>query len=137
MSNLPDHERHAALNALGRLSCAGAECLKESNGLKGTPKTFQCTICDARSPLAFNSALKSDIHAQSKEQHISESISQLIKCSRFQRHSDARISLALAIRRIVNHVNAPTVIDLGTSAMGQWCLRSLQSSLRELRIAAA
>lgn len=42
----------------------------------------------------------------------------------------------VALRRVSAHSNEPSLIDLETSAAGQWCLQSLNSSLRELRIAA-
>ena len=42
----------------------------------------------------------------------------------------------IALRRVVVHSKAPDMLDLEKSAIGQWCLSTLQSSLRELRIAA-
>ncbi|CCF40655.1 protein kinase rad3 [Colletotrichum higginsianum] len=39
------------------------------------------------------------------------------------------------MRRIINHADITQLIDLETSALGQWCLQSLHSSVRELRIA--
>lgn len=42
----------------------------------------------------------------------------------------------VAIRRIILHARDAEVLDLEKSAIGRWCLQSLQSSVRELRIAA-
>lgn len=42
----------------------------------------------------------------------------------------------VALRRIILHARDPEVLDLEKSALGQWCLQALQSSIRELRIAA-
>lgn len=42
----------------------------------------------------------------------------------------------IALRRIVLHSQNLEVLDLEKSVLGQWCLQALQSSLRELRIAA-
>lgn len=42
----------------------------------------------------------------------------------------------VAIRRVIFHARDAEVLDLEKSALGQWCLQSLQSSVRELRIAA-
>lgn len=42
----------------------------------------------------------------------------------------------IALRRIIMHSRDPEILDLERSALGQWCLQALQSSLRELRIAA-
>ena len=42
----------------------------------------------------------------------------------------------IALRRLIWHSDDPELWDLERSLLGQWCLQSLQSSLRELRIAA-
>lgn len=42
----------------------------------------------------------------------------------------------IALRRVVLHSRDPKMLDLEKSILGQWCLQALQSSLRELRIAA-
>jgi serine/threonine-protein kinase ATR len=47
-----------------------------------------------------------------------------------------RIAAMIALRRIAAHSRDSGFVDLETSTAGQWCLQSLNSSLRELRIAA-
>lgn len=48
-----------------------------------------------------------------------------------------RVAAMLALRRMVLHCqDRPDLLDLETSSLGQWCLQSLNSSVRELRIAA-
>lgn len=42
----------------------------------------------------------------------------------------------VALRRVILHARDAEVLDLEKSVLGQWCLQALQSSLRELRIAA-
>lgn len=42
----------------------------------------------------------------------------------------------LSLRRVIAHTDDPDLYNLETSELGQWCLKSLQSSVRELRIAA-
>lgn len=42
----------------------------------------------------------------------------------------------ISLKRLIVHTDDPEVFDLETSLLGQWCLKSLQSSMRELRIAA-
>lgn len=42
----------------------------------------------------------------------------------------------LSLRRLVVHCEDPTFLNLENSGPGQWCLQALNSSLRELRIAA-
>lgn len=40
-----------------------------------------------------------------------------------------------ALRRFTVHFNDPEFFDLEKSPLGQWCLQSLRSSIRELRVA--
>lgn len=43
----------------------------------------------------------------------------------------------IVLRRVILHSRDLNVVDLEKSVLGQWCLQALQSSLRELRIAAS
>ncbi|KAI3397802.1 hypothetical protein diail_10335 [Diaporthe ilicicola] len=54
----------------------------------------------------------------------------------FKESRRPRVVAMIALRRIIVHSKSPDMLDLETSAIGQWCLSTLQSSLRELRIAA-
>ncbi|POS80813.1 protein kinase rad3 [Diaporthe helianthi] len=54
----------------------------------------------------------------------------------FRESRRPRIVAMIALRRIIVHSKSPEMLDLEKSAIGQWCLSTLQSSLRELRIAA-
>lgn len=47
-----------------------------------------------------------------------------------------RVAAMLGLKRIVLHCEDSTFLNLETSNPGQWCLQSLNSSVRELRIAA-
>lgn len=42
----------------------------------------------------------------------------------------------IALKRLIAHCEDPMFLNLETSAPGQWCLQALNSSVRELRIAA-
>ena len=42
----------------------------------------------------------------------------------------------MALRRVLSHTSDEPYLNLVTSAFGHWCLQALQSSVRELRIAA-
>ncbi|KAJ0123315.1 protein kinase rad3 [Diaporthe amygdali] len=61
---------------------------------------------------------------------------ELIQMSAFRESRRPRVVAMIALRRIVVHSKIPDMLDLEKSAIGQWCLSTLQSSLRELRIAA-
>ena len=47
-----------------------------------------------------------------------------------------RIAAMLAVRRLLCHSTGIDQLDLSRSVLGQWCLQSLRSSLRDLRVAA-
>lgn len=60
----------------------------------------------------------------------------LVTLDCFKESRRPRVVAMIAMRRIIKHTDDPEVFDLETSALGQWCLQSLHSSIRELRIAA-
>ena len=55
----------------------------------------------------------------------------------FQQSSRPRILFAIAIGRIFNHIADPDYLSLEMSSLGEWLLKSMQRSLRELRIVAS
>jgi serine/threonine-protein kinase ATR len=60
----------------------------------------------------------------------------IIESQSFQRSRRPRVFGMVALRRLVKHNSDPSFFDFETSVPGQWCLDSLKSSVRELRIAA-
>jgi serine/threonine-protein kinase ATR len=60
----------------------------------------------------------------------------LIAVSEFEESSKPRVLGMLALRAFVMHFKDSEFLNLETSNLGQWCLRSLRSSIRELRVAA-
>lgn len=60
----------------------------------------------------------------------------LISLDSFRESRRPRVVAMIALRRVVLHSQNLEVLDLEKSVLGQWCLQALQSSLRELRIAA-
>lgn len=49
----------------------------------------------------------------------------------------ARVVAMLALRRLLAHTSTLEHLDISNCAVGEWCLQSLRSSSRELRISAA
>ncbi|KAJ4018241.1 serine/threonine-protein kinase M1 [Fusarium irregulare] len=47
-----------------------------------------------------------------------------------------RVAAMMALRKVILHCDDTELLNLETSGLGQWCLQSLNSSMRELRIAA-
>ena len=60
----------------------------------------------------------------------------LIKLPKPQKLRRPRVAAMLALKRLLSHIVKGEHLDLTASASGQWCLQALNSSLRELRIAA-
>lgn len=62
--------------------------------------------------------------------------SSIIHSETLSERRKVRVSMMLALRRLILHSNNVELLSLETSSIGQWCLQSLNSSVRELRIAA-
>lgn len=62
--------------------------------------------------------------------------STMIRQESFLASRRPRVAAMLGLKRIVLHCEDSTFLNLETSNPGQWCLQSLNSSVRELRIAA-
>jgi serine/threonine-protein kinase ATR len=60
----------------------------------------------------------------------------LVKSLAFGSSRRPRVLAMYILRKYALHYNNPEFLDLEMSPLGQWCLGSLKSSLRELRIAA-
>jgi serine/threonine-protein kinase ATR len=62
--------------------------------------------------------------------------SNLIKSTAFGASRRPRVLAMLMLKKFALHYDNPELFDLEMSPLGQWCLGSLKSSIRELRIAA-
>lgn len=124
--------------SLGRVACAGSQCLVGANGSYDELNDLSCKICDhpLRIPDQHISAYWNVNHHGEDWKEIIASLAALIETSEVLKSTKPRILITLAIRRIFNHISDAEYLDLANSSLGQWCLRSLSSSLRELRIAA-
>ena len=60
----------------------------------------------------------------------------LIKLPKLQKLRRPRVAAMLCLKRLLSHTVKGEHFDLTSSAFGQWCLQALNSSSRELRIAA-
>ncbi|KAL1589379.1 hypothetical protein WHR41_01968 [Cladosporium halotolerans] len=63
-------------------------------------------------------------------------IAQLVDSPELQKSKVLRVISMSTVQACLAHTTEASFLDLGTSRPGQYCLRSLQSSLRELRLAA-
>lgn len=124
-------EREHILKSISLLPCYQSNCLDrlEDGG------TSECRICDQ--DMDYSLPIDWD-QGNNREQQkrlilLLESLIASHEVIRSKRH---RILLVLAIRRIFQHATESAPFDLVSGKIGQWCLKCLHSSSRELRIAA-
>ena len=121
-----------AFTFLGYVACAGAGSLNASQTVRGRDQNVRCSICDSD-----GSGRSSDaIWYGDESQIVFMTLSRLLKSSAFQTSTKPRVYAMLAVKRIATHTEDASSLQLATSPLGQWCLQSQHSSLRELRIAA-
>jgi serine/threonine-protein kinase ATR len=65
-----------------------------------------------------------------------QTVSQLVDSPELQKSKHLRVISMGTVQACLERITESSLLDLGNSRLGQYCLRSLQSSLRELRLAA-
>jgi serine/threonine-protein kinase ATR len=127
--------KNQALVRLGLLPCAASgflddDAAKERRGV--------CSICDRHdgqtpgpSVTTWDQAIPDDY------KELTRVLSSLLGSTDFRRSKKARVLAAHAIRRIINHTADQELLLVGSGVFGPWLMRSLQSSVRELRVASA
>jgi hypothetical protein len=130
-AQLPEKKQCHAIELLSRRFCAADRTLLVDRLQPNTPTSLRCSWCD----LEENSNVKRlpNIGSKRETQAI---FSKLIRTASFISSKRPRVVAMLALRRLVLHADDGDFVDLESSVPGQWCIQSLQSSLRELRIAA-
>ncbi|PSR90721.1 phosphatidylinositol 3 [Coniella lustricola] len=128
---LVESEQCMLIELLTCLPCASDNSLTFAQAGTGNP-TRQCSICvkqgKQKTPLENHGIL---VHAA-----VSRLFFKLSDLPSFRESRRPRVVAMIALRRLILHCRDAQTLDLEQSALGQWCLQSLQSSLRELRIAA-
>ncbi|KAJ4304960.1 serine/threonine-protein kinase M1 [Kalmusia sp. IMI 367209] len=124
--------------ALSKIACAGSQCLNSTDISEDCWQSSQCILCDATGSLAREARVY--WNQQASNEMWKDVIAGLIAITqeeKFQQSSRPRVLMAVAIGRIFNHISEPEYLSLETSSLGEWLLKSMQRSLRELRIAAS
>ncbi len=137
-SRLPEDDRCRVLAALSKLPCAATGCLKDTESTLKSYESAKCTLCDNADRVASLTVVESwdSGDRQAHWRLLCIAIRQLIASPGFTRSSRPRILVTIAIQRLFAHSLGRSELDLATAPLGQWCMRSLHSSLRELRLAA-
>ena len=59
----------------------------------------------------------------------------LLKTFQEQKLPRTRVTAMVCLNRLLGHIGNTDQLDLSKSVLKQWCLQSLKSSVRDLRIA--
>lgn len=130
---LSEEEQCSLYAAIGQLACTSAQSPSETPiGERGQLVHTKCYICDV--DMKHNSA-SADWESSASEEGFSI-IANLIRLPKTPKNRRPRVAAMLALKRLLSHTAKEEHLDLTISAFGQWCLQALQSSIRELRIAA-
>lgn len=127
-ATLSKPERKRLWYLLGACACAASGTLQQS----------KCTRCHARRlvPSPDLSGYWDDGGTANDRNEIFLTIEQLLQSEGMQKCDEHRVLAALAVRSFVMHTRDAACIDISALPTGQWCLKSLHSSVRDLRIAA-
>ncbi|KAJ2903302.1 uncharacterized protein MKZ38_010119 [Zalerion maritima] len=131
--HIDDDQRCIILNCLGSLCCAtdayGYQTLENQ---PSSITSLDCLVCLLVNP---EESLECQ-HSQLKTM-ILELLSGLIEHPAFNESRKPRVVAMMVLRKVILHSEDVAFLDLETSTLGQWCLKSLHSSVRELRVAAS
>ncbi|KAI9731830.1 MAG: serine/threonine-protein kinase M1 [Claussenomyces sp. TS43310] len=131
--SLSNSDRSNALELLGHISCAAAGSLSVTRDENGAIVHTRCDVCD--SPHLHNELLADKNDANLASEAI-RTLTNLIALPKFEQSARPRILAMLTLGKYARHFHDIDFLNLETSVLGQYCLKSLRSSVRELRIAA-
>jgi serine/threonine-protein kinase ATR len=132
-NTLNDADRCKAIEYLGRIPCASSGYLTVTR-VDGKIVKTKCLLCEG---MELPDSVGRDEHMwQDISQDAILTFSNLVKSAAFLDSRRPRVLAMLALRRFALHYDDSELLDLEVSYLGQWCLSSLSSSIRELRVAA-
>ncbi|KHO10999.1 hypothetical protein MAA_11390 [Metarhizium robertsii ARSEF 23] len=126
-TKVPNSSQCLALDLLSRVSCV-CDGLGEVTTHSLTEN--QCPVCE----LGQNSKPLIDLQVSKTASRLI--FTKLIQEPSFLESRQPRVAAMIALRRLVIHCEDAAFLNIETSVPGQWCLQSLNSSVRELRVAA-
>lgn len=117
------------MTKLGRIACAGDDTLVVEQLGEPFGTEYRCTICDD-AETEDNERVWKNSHFDELRKVATELLPHL------QRSTKPRVAGMIALRHILMHDPNDEHIKLASSPFGEWCLHSLRSSVRELRLVA-
>ncbi|KAI1642826.1 uncharacterized protein F4817DRAFT_277367 [Daldinia loculata] len=129
---LSESELCRIIDLLGYVCCAADDTLliHEKKG----DKFLRLDCCHCQAPQS--SCEKSFYLDLTTKQAVQGIFASLVQLPSFLESQKPRVTAMTAMRRIAKHCTDLDFLDIEISVTAQWCLKSLQSSVRELRIAA-
>ncbi|KAI0520945.1 phosphatidylinositol 3 [Xylaria bambusicola] len=131
-SGLSDSDKIRVIHLIADVCCAADETLTMTAGDNQTTSRFSCPDCHT---LRTNPDGSTCIDVKAKKL-ATEIFTCLLQTESFPESRKPRVAAMVALRRIAKHCNSSDFVDMEVSFAAQWCLKSLHSSQRELRIAA-
>ncbi|XXH03128.1 hypothetical protein Hte_009521 [Hypoxylon texense] len=121
-----------AIDLVGYLCCAADDTLIIKDSISDKSPLVNCHLCQAVQPSQVIPA-HPDLTVK---QTVQQTFTVLVQHTKFLESRKPRVTAMAALRRIAKHCTDSEFLDVEVSVTAQWCLKSLQSSVRELRIAA-
>ncbi|KAK2760373.1 serine/threonine-protein kinase M1 [Arachnomyces sp. PD_36] len=115
------------LTKLGRVACAGDSTLSVEQLGDPFGTEYRCSICDD-TETENKQRLWKNSHFEELRKVATEIVPHL------QRSAKPRVAGMIALRHILMHDPNGENVRLTSSPFGEWCLHSLRSSIRELRV---
>lgn len=133
-AELTDEDRSRAFEYLGMIPCASNNSLIVTRDDDGRIVKWQCSQCDDTIP-----TMPMMLNPRRCQTVCGEAIpifAKLVNSQAFLESRQPRILGMIALRKYTAHFHDDSFMDLTSSPLGQWCVGSLNSSTRELRISA-
>lgn len=131
-NDLSEDKQCRAIDLVARICCAVDLTTIVDGGVSiRNRNSMGCAFCDEK----YTGSRSLDVITAAEKREAQSIFTKLIHLPNFKESKRPRIVAMISARRIINHADITELIDLETSPLGQWCLQSLHSSIRELRIA--
>ncbi|KAF2971363.1 hypothetical protein GQX73_g2258 [Xylaria multiplex] len=130
--NLSDMDRVHLVHLIADVCCAADETLIMNTADHDGLPQFKCLDCGT---LENNPDASTCIDVTAKK-FAMEIFVCLLEIPTFSESRKPRVAAMVSLRRIAKHCNSSEFTDMEVSPAAQWCVKSIHSSQRELRIAA-
>ncbi|KAI8948096.1 phosphatidylinositol 3 [Xylaria longipes] len=130
--DLSDSDKVRVIHSIADVCCAADETLIMNTYDDEKPSKSNCFYCRSSRDNP-DASICVDVTAK---KFAIEIFVGLLQTATFPESRKPRVAAMVSLRRIAKHCNSSELIDMEVSFAAQWCLKSLHSSQRELRIAA-